>query len=639
MGPETPINHSTLKTPILYKHIWLSLISLLFPVVSLVSVIGYQYYQDLLQASYQPYFNAQQDIIDNSMNSLSRELGHVQQLVRLVRFNPEFKKAIELNKPLDTQALISVFSGFMNASPYISQLRWLDEKGKEQVRIDSQQGKIKIVPFVELQNKFHRGYFQSAQSLALNDVYISELTPNIEHRQIVWPIEKTLRAAMRTTKNEGLRGGVLVLNINLNSALASLQQTSENSLSILDDEGNWILHSDSSREFQKFIANYQKSEPSDVSAMAENIITQKQLHNKVTESRLVSYGKMTIDADSEQPKNLFFVVGSSPQLLTTLKTKNVFLVLLPAVIILVIVMFTLWQFISNGKKRHEIYKQLAIEKHALAMSNQQLKEAYDKQQEMQDAIVELRKLSSLGMMVAGLAHELNTPLGGATLTLSSLSSATERLGEAVASGLKKTELDQYLKETTQSIALTKQNLRRATDMVVSFKRSAIDRHTDESSNFDLVMVIKDVVMTAKLNLQQHNIQLDLDLPEKINIHSYVGVMSQVLQNLIDNAIDHGFANRDRGHILVRLQVTSADSITVSVSDDGNGIEPERLKNIFDPFETTARGQGHTGLGLHLCHQWVTQVLQGQINVESELYKGTIFTLIFPAKVTSIEPKS
>ena len=153
---------------------------------------------------------------------------------------------------------------------------------------------------------------------------------------------------------------------------------------------------------------------------------------------------------------------------------------------LVVLLFLIGRFLYDGRKQYDLFRQLAVEKEALAKSNQQLQLAYEQQQQMQDTLVELRKLSSMGMMVAGLAHELNTPLGGAALTLSSLDSSCEQLQQAVSDGLRKSELEDYLTHSAETIALARKNIAKAAELVKSFKRLAVDRHTDESTEFDLI---------------------------------------------------------------------------------------------------------------------------------------------------------
>ena len=367
----------------------------------------------------------------------------------------------------------------------------------------------------------------------------------------------------------------------------------------------------------------------------KGILEQRQLHNFIHGSRLISYS--VIDIGENGPANrhgLFFIDSSAPDLLGSLKQRVALLVFIPTVLVLVILLFLIGRFLYDGRKQYDLFRQLAVEKETLAKSNQQLQLAYEQQQQMQDSLVEFRKLSSMGMMVAGLAHELNTPLGGAALTLSSLDSSREQLQQAVSDGLRKSELEDYLTHSAETIVLARKNIAKAAELVKSFKRLAVDRHTDESTEFDLMTVINDVATTSKPRLKQQHIHLDILGPKQLVIQSYAGIVSQLFENLIGNAISHGFAGRGSGRIHIEVIQTSMNDISVSVSDDGHGIDVEQLTTIFDPFVTGARTAGHTGLGLHLCHQWVTQVLKGSISVSSEPGQGTTFIVLLPVDVDS-----
>lgn len=640
MGNRTTITASesnTFHLPLIFRSVWQSLTILYIPIFCIISFLSYQIYLHILESNYQPYFEAQQNRLDNSMNTFSRELGHIQQLIRLLRHNQQFELSVQLGRPIDLSSIEKVFTDFSNVSSYISQVRWLDKDGMEKVRINISGDDVVVVEQKQLQDKSQRTYFQAGMKLQGDEVYISAINPNIENGKIIMPLEKTIRTVMHTAPDDGLQDGVLIINFVLNDMLESLNKGQDNKLRIIDNKGYWIMHPNTSLEFRSYTDYLVKTNtllPPDV---IRTILQQQQLHNFIKEARLISYSAIDIgDNTTDSRHRLFFIDSSKPDLLNVVEQKVALLVFSPTILILLIVFFLIWRFLYDGRKQYDLFRQLAIEKDALAVSNQQLKIAYEQQQQMQDSMVELRKLSSMGMMVAGLAHELNTPLGGTKLTLSSLESSCKQLALAVSEGLKKSELEDYLVKTAETIALAQKNIRRASDLVASFKRLAVDRHTDEATVFDLMLVINDVTTTSLPRLKGLHIKLDISGPEQLAIQSYVGIVSQLFQNLIDNAVSHGFARRDNGHIQIDVSQESPERVTVMVSDNGNGIEAERLNKIFDPFETGARGEGHTGLGLHLCHQWVTQVLKGSISVNSAPGKGTTFILDIPIEVNEPE---
>lgn len=626
---------ASFRVPYVFRHVWRSLILIYIPILGLAGFFSYHIYWNIFESNYQPYFESQQSRLDNAVNTFSRELGHIHQLIRLLRYNQQFEKALQAGMSIDYQSLENVFTDFSNASSHISQLRWLDEKGVEKLRMNiSDKGVIKVAPEA-LQNKSKRQYVKTGMRLEPDEVYISAINPNIENGQIVLPLEKTIRAVMRTGKQDGLHDGVLVINFLLNDMFESLNQKQDNKLRIIDNEGYWVMHPNPSMAFRSYTDYLVRTERLLSQAVIKGILDQRQLHNFIHGSRLISYS--VIDIGENGPDNrhrLFFIDSSAPDLLGSLKYRVALIVFIPTVLVLVVLLFLIGRFLYDGRKQYDLFRQLAVEKEALAKSNQQLQLAYEQQQQMQDTLVELRKLSSMAMMVAGLAHELNTPLGGAALTLSSLDSSREQLQQAVSDGLRKSELEDYLTHSAETIALARKNIAKAAELVKSFKRLAVDRHTDESTEFDLMTVINDVATTSKHRLKQQHIHLDIVGPKQLVIQSYAGIISQLFENLISNAISHGFAGRDNGHIHIEVIQTSMNDISVSVSDDGHGIDVEQLTTIFDPFVTGARGAGHTGLGLHLCHQWVTQVLKGSISVSSEPGQGTTFIVLLPVDVDS-----
>lgn len=636
MGIKTPITVSEPKgfdLPLIFRNVWQSLVILYLLIFFVISFLSYQIYLQILESNYQPYFEAQQNRLDNAMNTFSRELGHIQQLIRLLRYNQQFEQSLPFGRPPDFSSIGKVFTDFSNVSSYISQVRWLDKHGMEKVRVNINGDDIIVVEQKQLQDKSKRDYFQAGMKLQGDEVFISAINPNIENGKVIMPLEKTIRAVIHTAPEDGLQDGVLIINFLLNDMLESLNQGQGNKLRIIDNQGYWIMHPNASLDFRSYTDYLVRTNTLLQPDVIRTIIKQQPLHNFIKDNRLISYSVIDIgDNTAESRHRLFFIDSSEPDLLNVVEKKVALIVFSPTISILLIVLFLIWRFLYDGRKQYDLFKELAIEKEALSLSNQQLKIAYEQQQQMQDSMVELRKLSSMGMMVAGLAHELNTPLGGASLTLSSLDSSRRQLALAVTEGLRKSDLQDYLTQTADTIELAQKNLRRASDLVTSFKRLAVDRHTDEATEFDLMLVIKDVTTTSLPRLKGLDIRVDISGPEKLAIQSYAGIVSQLFQNLIDNAIAHGFAGRAGGQVQIDVFQETLDHVTVTISDNGNGIEAERLKKIFDPFETNARGEGHTGLGLHLCHQWITQLLQGSISVSSEPGKGTIFILVIPVQL-------
>ncbi len=267
--------------------------------------------------------------------------------------------------------------------------------------------------------------------------------------------------------------------------------------------------------------------------------------------------------------------------------------------------------------------------HALQDANSELEQSIVSLQQTQDDLVRSEKLAALGALVAGVAHELNTPIGNGVLAASSLLDHARAFEQACAQGLRKSALDAHLAEVTQAGEILLRNLSRADDLVASFKQVAVDRESSQARRFVLDEMIAEIMLTLWPTLKKSGVTIAHDIPAGIVMHSYPGPLGQVVTNLVNNAVIHGFDGAEGGNIAVSARVLDADWIELVVRDDGQGIAPDRLGRIYDPFYTTKLGKGGSGLGLNIVYNTVHGVLGGRIAVHSELGKGACFTIALP----------
>ena len=181
----------------------------------------------------------------------------------------------------------------------------------------------------------------------------------------------------------------------------------------------------------------------------------------------------------------------------------------------------------------------------------------------------------------------------------------------------------------QAADLVMHNLTQAADLVSSFKQVAVDQTSTKRRKFDLKEVVEEVLATVHHLVKTKPIHVRTDLADGIEMDSYPGPLGQVLNNLFNNVLEHAFAGRAGGEISIRTRREGQDQVLLEFRDDGAGIEPAHLPKIFDPFFTTRLGQGGSGLGLNIVHNIVTGVLGGYITVNSQLGRGTSFTLLIP----------
>ena len=239
-------------------------------------------------------------------------------------------------------------------------------------------------------------------------------------------------------------------------------------------------------------------------------------------------------------------------------------------------------------------------------SRNQLQQAREQQLRMD-------RLASLGLMVAGVAHELNTPLGAAMLTLDRLSEALAQFKTAMEAGLRKSDVQRLSTEFDDGLAMTSRYLSRGAEIIRQFKQVASDRAGAERRVFVANEVVRDVIHLMDSQIRNGAVKVALDLQADIELDSYPGVVGQVLQNLVQNALVHAFNTDASGVIKISMHTTPAsDSITLTVTDDGKGIPEPLRERIWDPFFTTRRGEGGTGLGLHIVQRMVTELLGGAI---------------------------
>jgi len=268
----------------------------------------------------------------------------------------------------------------------------------------------------------------------------------------------------------------------------------------------------------------------------------------------------------------------------------------------------------------------------LQATNSKLAETLQSLEKAHQDLIQSEKLAALGSLVAGVAHELNTPIGNALMSATTLGKDIENLDEALHKGLRRSSLEQFLAESEQSLSILQRNLERASDLINNFRQVAVDRTTSQLRWFNLHQVLVEAITLLQPLLRNTQCKVLIDVPENLNITSYPGPLGQVVTNLIQNALIHAFEKQEEGLITLKANfIADKQQVELSVQDNGLGMDKTLQKKVFDPFFTTKIGQGGTGLGLHLVHNIVTGVLGGRIQLTSEVGKGSCFILTFPSQ--------
>jgi PAS domain S-box-containing protein len=257
--------------------------------------------------------------------------------------------------------------------------------------------------------------------------------------------------------------------------------------------------------------------------------------------------------------------------------------------------------------------------------------------ELEDAqakLVTSEKMAALGNLVAGVAHEINTPLGIGLTATSHLSERLDHYLKLYKEGrLTKSEFEVFLDLINESTSMILANLKRAAELIHGFKQVSVDQSSERRRKFDLGEYINEILISLRPKLKWTKHGVELDCPEGIEVDSYPGAIAQLLTNLVMNSITHGFEEQEGGRIWIKVDHDDSQ-IHMIIADDGKGMTRDQLDKIYDPFFTTKRGRGGSGLGMNVVYNLVTQVLGGSIECQSELGKGAVFDVTFPKVIFS-----
>jgi signal transduction histidine kinase len=322
--------------------------------------------------------------------------------------------------------------------------------------------------------------------------------------------------------------------------------------------------------------------------------------------------KLQLDAQEEE-------LTSKKEIITSQRTYLLItsLLIVTALIALILVMIL---FIRNKKTTKKLAKTLA---HL---------------SETQDQLIQSEKMASLGSLVAGVAHEINTPLG-ISITANSLvlDDTIDIKNKIQTANLSRKQMDRYIEKSEQSLTMSEKGLDRVRILLENFKQVAADQMVMDEREIDIVTYISEVISTLSVEIKKHNISYEYNGLEKLTMHTLPGVFAQVLTNLVINSIVHGFDGRESGQIKIKVFLTtpansSNQMVQVIYSDNGNGMDNKTLVNIFEPFYTTKRGSGSTGLGMNIVYNIINKQLKGDISVASTVNESTTITITLPLRL-------
>ncbi len=265
----------------------------------------------------------------------------------------------------------------------------------------------------------------------------------------------------------------------------------------------------------------------------------------------------------------------------------------------------------------------------LEAANKNLEAALSNVNSAQAELARVERMAALGSMVAGVAHELNTPLGNCLLVASTLEEETRQFLALVEEGkIRRSDLSRYANTAIDSTKLLLRGLQQSAHLVGDFKQVAVDQSSAQRRKFALHTMLQELSALLHSSLKKTPYTLELDIPDNIQMDSYPGPLGQVFTNLVNNAVTHGLEGRADGQMVCRASKVD-DQVFLVFEDNGSGIPTEIINRIFEPFFTTKFGQGGSGLGLSITYNIITNVLGGSINASSTPGLGTRFEIRFP----------
>ena len=584
-----------------------------------------------------PQWRARENLLDESVEILRRTLDG---LLHDAAFLSDLSAQVSDDDLSPDGAYARLFLSFSKSSAAFDRVRWLDGQGNEQLRVEAGPAGPRVAPLGSPRDNRAQPFFAEALRLPRGTLHLSDLALDMADGQVVQPHEPVLLVSMPFYRDARAHGVIAISYraSRLLDRLSALAQRQGMHVYLANDDGYWLQGPTPQESWA-----WQLKRPDMALARTAPALWRTMLQYDT--------GRYSDDAGDWAFRRLRFnrsalgepggpinlanrvelrvVVHSDPAPAGALGARwQLALGGVMALLVLLALRFG-WHSMSTLIEEER-------QAQALRATNRALVEANGNLRRVRAELERAERLSALGLMVAGVAHELNTPLGSATLALSTLQQSVAGLVRRVESGLRRSDLDTFLEDSRQALELAQAAVQRAASLLQRFKQVAVDRSTMERREFDLAEALLDSHPDLRRWDPARGIALHLDLKPGLRMLSYPGPLEQVVANLINNALIHAFRGRETGTLTLRASASGPDHVVVHVADDGIGVDTRNLKRIFDPFYTTNRHAGGTGLGLHIAAQLVTEVLGGSIRAQNLSTRGTgmVFTLRLPRVVAA-----
>jgi signal transduction histidine kinase len=263
-------------------------------------------------------------------------------------------------------------------------------------------------------------------------------------------------------------------------------------------------------------------------------------------------------------------------------------------------------------------------------AREEAERALEELKRTQEQLVQSEKMAALGGLVAGVAHEINTPIGIVLTSITFLAAESEAIrARFTSNALRRSDFEAFFAKLDESTRLSISNIQRASDLIQSFKNVAVDQVNEESRHFNFRSYLQEVLTSLTPTWRKAGLKVALDCPEALEIDGVPGIWFCIVSNFVTNSVVHAFDKGQEGLLTVAVREADGDTVELSYTDDGRGIPTAHLSRVFEPFFTTGRANGSTGLGMHIVYNLVSGRMGGTIRLDSAPGRGVRFTIRFP----------
>lgn len=578
--------------------------------------------------------NKESDFTENIKNVISEELIDIlDQYSKLLFVTAHSTIEMIKNNPNNPEIVENLYKEVLAEFPYFYEIKYINPEGKEIPSVRKLRDNTYTSNIGDLTSKDDRHFFQDIKAQELWSFHLSPLDfhPNHGTNNTWIPIVRIATPVPDPFTN---KKGLVLINIDLTEALTSMQnRPDERKNYLLNSDGYYMAGVEKEKLWGFLFGNNTTFEKDYPKAWAQ--IISKKNGTFLQAGKLYSFTSMAM---SGLKTNIFIRSGTVYSYTPIKRSKfsayrrihekndavtwmvvvvsNLNSKLLPTeprqiatfLLIFIVSLFIGWIF---GKSIYE--KKIAVQAN----------------KEAQAVLIKTEKMASLGRLVAGVAHELNTPIGASVTIASTLQDSVKNFSSEIQSGqIKKSSIDDFISTMTTGSQTMLQSLDRASTLITHFKQVSVDQSSEQRRTFRLPDYINDILDTLKPTFKKKKIFFDIKSQESIEIDSYPGAFAQVISNIITNAVMHAFPKDHLGIITIRI-TKRQKMVQISIKDNGAGIPKEHLERIFEPFFTTKADFGGSGLGLHIVYNIVHDLLEGTLKVSSEEKKFTEFVLELP----------